>query len=159
MDMLVLIILSKVGPNTYSDNLIIFGVIPSSPVAFDGSSDRILVIKFPSVNLGILNGTLSGSLLLTCDLNFPKSNSGPFSVCSDFSFSLIDEKKQFNFSMITVGSFDFSPLIISSLKLIGLNKAAQAARGSRVWEGVDRPLIWGGGRVRDLMSRRTHIKQ
>ena len=114
MDMLVLIILSKNWPITSADNLIILGVIPSSPVAFDGSSDRILVIKFSSVNLGILNCTLSGTLLLTCDLNFPQSNSGTFSVCSDFSILLIDEKKQFSFSMITVGSFDFSPLIISS---------------------------------------------
>ena len=42
--MLVLIIPSKAGPIASADNLIIFGVIPSSPVAFDGSSDRILVI-------------------------------------------------------------------------------------------------------------------
>ena len=97
MDMLVLIILSKNGPITSADNLIIFGVIPSSPVAFDGSSDRILVIKFLNVNLGILNCTLSGTLLLTCDLNFPQSNSGTFSVCSDFSFLLIDERNNLVF--------------------------------------------------------------
>ena len=114
MDMLVLIILSNVGLITSTDNLIIIGVIPSSPVAFDGSSDRILVIKFSSVILGIINCTLSGTLQWTCNLNFPQSNSGPFSVCSDFSFSLIDEKKQFSFSMITVGSLDFSPLVIRS---------------------------------------------
>ena len=48
-----------------------------------------------------------------CNFNLPQSISGPFSVYCVFSFSLIDEKKQFSFSMITVGLLDFSPSIIS----------------------------------------------
>ena len=49
VDMLVLIILSNVGLITLADNLIFSDVIASSPIAFDRSSDLILVIKFSSV--------------------------------------------------------------------------------------------------------------
>ena len=65
---MLLIILSNVGLITSADNLSIFGVIPSSPVAFDGSSDLKLVIKISSVIRGIYNCTISGTLLSTCDL-------------------------------------------------------------------------------------------
>ena len=72
--MLILIKSAITGERQYAANLIIFGPMPSNPVALEVSSEFMTKNTCSVVMQGILRYVLSGTLLLTYSMSFVRSN-------------------------------------------------------------------------------------